>query len=75
MQDFLESVPQSLGVTIIFSNVKICEKYSKKSLSGGIYGPQRQFSPQLKVVIFGTCTKNILMCCQVKFQPAEHHSL
>ena len=26
-----------------------------------------QFSAQLKVLIFGTCTKNILICSQVKF--------
>ena len=56
-------------------------KSRKKVLSGekspkwGLYGPQTQFSPQVKVLIFGTCTKNILMCSQVKFKPDTPHSL
>ena len=50
-------------------------KYREKSPKWGLYGPQRQFSPQLKVLIFGTCTKNILMCSQVKFEADKPHSL
>ena len=50
-------------------------KISEKSPKWGLYGPQRQFSPQLKVLIFGTCTKNILMCSQVKFEADKPHSL
>ena len=50
-------------------------KIWEKSPKWGLYGPQTQFSPQLKVLIFGTCTKNILMCSQVKFKPDTPHSL
>ena len=35
----------------------------------------KEFSPQLKVLIFGPCTKNILMCSQVKFEADKPHSL
>ena len=42
-------------------------KILEKSPKWGLYGPQTQFSSQLKVLIFGTCTKNILMCSEVKF--------
>ena len=37
----------------------------------GLYGTQTQYEPQHKVLIFGMCKKNILMCFQVKFQPVE----
>ena len=50
-------------------------KIYEKSPKWGLYGPQRQFSPQLKVLIFGTCTKNISMCSQVKFEADKPHSL
>ena len=40
----------------------------------GLYGPQTQFYPQLKFLIFGTCTKNMLLCSQVKFKPDEPRS-
>ena len=55
--------PLRVGYTIIGQNVKNVGKIPK----WGLYGPQTQFSPQLKVLIFGTCTNNILMCSQVKF--------
>ena len=38
----------------------MCEKCRKKILKWQIYGPQTQFYPQYKVLIFGMHIKNIL---------------
>ena len=49
-------------------------KYRKKARSGVFMGPKHNFLLNFKL-IFGACTKNILMCSQVKFEPDEPHSL
>ena len=33
----------------------------------GLYEPETQFYPQHKVLIFGICKKNTLICSQLKF--------
>ena len=50
-------------------------KMSKKVTRVGVYAPHTQVKCLLKALIFGTCKKNIIIYCQMRFQLYQSHSL